>query len=284
MFGATIDYWLLRPLAHGRNRATEEELDARAESVVFDPQIARRRLDKLVARFEGHFRIDPKLSYLDVGCGRGDLALAFVQAGATDVTGIDVSRRNVEAARATTARMNGQYRPNFICADINKWQSDRKYDVVISHEALEHINDPDKFIKSLAHLLQPDGVAFLAFGPLFHSPVGDHLDEFFRIALPWRGVLFSEAALLKLREELFRPGDPVERFQDVLTGLNLMRFSEFLRYVDDADFDLRFMNVNPQLKSLPPAHWVSQILIRSPLRDYFAISVYAMLSHRGNGT
>ena len=57
MFGETIDYWLLRPIAHSRNRATEEELNARAEETKpFDPIAAQRRLNKLVFRFEGNFR------------------------------------------------------------------------------------------------------------------------------------------------------------------------------------------------------------------------------------
>src|SRR5258707_7092837 len=117
MFGAKIDYWLLRPLAHGDNRATEEELNARArETMAFDAKKARLRLDKLIARFEGRFQIEAKRSYLDVGCGRGDLALAMVQAGATDVTGIDIIERQVEEAKITAQRFGGKFPPNFMCA------------------------------------------------------------------------------------------------------------------------------------------------------------------------
>jgi SAM-dependent methyltransferase len=286
MFGEKIDYWLLRPLAHNRNRATEEELNASAREIkAFDPVRARLRLEKLVTRFEGSLRIDPKLAYIDVGCGPGDLALAFIQAGATDVTGVDLVERQIDAARVAAKQVGGRCCPDFICADINTWQPNRRYDVVVSHEALEHISQPDKFISSLTRLLKPEGVAFLAFGPMFHSPVGDHLGEFFRIQLPWRGVLFSEKALMRLRKEFFRPGDPVDRFQDTVGGgLNLMRFSEFLSYTQKAALDVRFLSINPQFKSIPPIYWISEILTRSPLvRDYFVISVYAMLKRADNG-
>jgi SAM-dependent methyltransferase len=279
MFGQSIDYWLLRPLVHCNNRASEEELDVRArETKPFDAVKARRRLEKLMVRFEGNLRIDPNTSYVDVGCGHGDLALALTQAGATDVTGVDIVERHVAEAAVTTQRVEVGYRPTFVCADINTWRTDKLFDVVISNEALEHIAQPDEFIRSLGRILKPGGVAFLAFGPLFHSPVGDHLNEFFRVELPWRGVLFSEKALLRLRQEFFRPGDPIDRFQDMVGGLNLMRFSEFLRYVSEAGLDLDFLSVNPQLKSIPPLHWISEILRRIPVvRDYFVTSVYAVL-------
>jgi SAM-dependent methyltransferase len=279
MFGQTVDYWLLRPLAHSNNRASEEELDARAtETKPFDAVKAGRRLQKLMVRFEGNLRIDPNLSYVDVGCGHGDLALALIQAGATDVTGVDIVDRHVAEAMVTAQGVEVTHRPRFVCADINTWRTDRLFDVVISNEALEHIAQPDEFIRSLGRILKPGGVAFLAFGPLFHSPVGDHLNEFFRVELPWRGVLFSEKALLRLRLEFHRPGDAVDRFQDMVGGLNLMRFSEFLSYVSEAGFDLDFLNINPQLKSIPPLYWISEILRRIPLvRDYFVTSVYAVL-------
>ena len=285
MFGEKIDYWLLRPLAHNRNRATEEELNASAREIkAFDPFRAHLELEKLVTRFEGRLRIDPKLTYLDVGCGTGDLALALIQAGATDVTGVDLVERQIDAARVAAKQAGGTCCPDFICADINTWQPNRRYDVVVSHEALEHISQPDKFLSSLTRLLKPEGVAFLAFGPMFHSPVGDHLGEFFRIQLPWRGVLFSEKALMRLRKEFFRPGDPVDRFQDTVGGLNLMRFSEFLSYTQKAALDVRFLSLNPQLKSIPPMYWISEMLTRTPLvRDYFVISVYAMLKRADNG-
>ncbi len=57
---------------------------------------------------------------------------------------------------------------------------------------------------------------------LLHSPFGDHLWGFFRVQIPWRGILFSQEALLRLRQDCFRPGDGVSRSQDVAGGPNLM--------------------------------------------------------------
>jgi hypothetical protein len=121
----------------------------------------------------------------------------------------------------------------------------------------------------------------LAFGPLFHSPLGDHMDGFFRIQIPWRGVVFSEKAILRLRRECYRLTDLADQYQDISGGLNLMRYSKFLEYVDATGWKFKFLRVNPQLRQFPVLYYLSNILIRRPLiRDYFAMSVYAILRQR----
>lgn len=278
MLGKKIDYWLLRPLVHSRNRTTEEDLNRQARSLPFNPEAAQERLARLISRFGGNLRIQPNLAYLDVGCGLGDLTLALVQAGALDVTGIDLMGRNIQAARIAAEQQQGSSTTMFIQGDIRSWEPHRRFDVIISNEALEHIDAPDRFIRSLVRLLKPDGRAFLAFGPLFHSPFGDHLWGFFRLQIPWRGILFSQEALLRLRQEFFRPGDGVSRFQDVAGGLNLMRYSDFIRYVTEAGLEFEFLSINPQAKQIWPASVISRALVKLPwVRDYFAMSVYATL-------
>ncbi|MEE9270137.1 MAG: class I SAM-dependent methyltransferase [Candidatus Krumholzibacteria bacterium] len=275
-----LQYWLLRPLVHGCNRATEEELNQTArEGPTLDLRAGQQRLAKLIARLEGRLRIQPDLSYLDVGCGSGDLACALIQAGARDVTGIDIVSRNIEAARSTVSQvLRNESSPIFVHADINTWEPAHRYDVVFSHEALEHIDRPDRFIQSLTRLMKPNGCAVLAFGPLFHSPIGDHLWGFFRVQIPWRGLIFSEKVLLQLRREFFRLTDNALRFQDITGGLNLMRYSEFLKYVSEAGLEFEFLSINPQLKRIRPLYHLSRGLVRLPVvQDYFVVSVYAIL-------
>jgi len=282
MFGNRIDYWLLRPFVHSRNRATEEELNTRfAAGNSFTINAAMSRVEKLVARFEGRFPINNKLRYLDVGCGNGDICIALAKAGCKSLTGVDIMLRNIQCAKSNAAKMKVESKVNFVCKDINNWIQDQKYDVVLSHEALEHIGQPGLFLQSLARLINKDGSVFLAFGPLFHSPLGDHLNGFFRICIPWRGVLFSEKALLRLRREFYRPTDPAESFEEMAGGLNHMRYSQFLAYVNEAGLDLRYLSINPQLRMFPLLHRISNGLVRIPrIRDYVTISVYAMLKLR----
>jgi hypothetical protein len=76
MLGAKLDYMLLRPLTHERNRETEEEINEDLlQDCAFDLSGATARLSKLFTRLEGHFPINSSLRYLDIACGTGDITL-----------------------------------------------------------------------------------------------------------------------------------------------------------------------------------------------------------------
>jgi 2-polyprenyl-3-methyl-5-hydroxy-6-metoxy-1,4-benzoquinol methylase len=279
MFGSTIDYWILRPLTHNRKLESEEELDARfSHSSMIDMAAAIRRVLKLQSRLQGRFPIQPDLRYLDIGCGTGDITLALAKLGAGKVTGLDFLPRYISAAVANSERVQLGDRVEFVCCDVHDWTPPHRYDVVISHEALEHIRDPKGLLARLSALVESKGIAVLAFGPLFPSPFGDHMGGFFRVPVPWRGVLFSEEAVLRLRRMQYRPTDPAASYPEIAGGLNLLRYSEFLRHVAETGWEFDFLAVNPQLARVPPLYWMSNALVRTPLvRDYVASSVYTIL-------
>ena len=278
MLGDTLDYWLLKTLAHRRNIATEAELDARAAASspqAFDAQMPK--LEKLLRRFGEHLPIDPGKSYLDMGCGTGELTLALAGMGAGRITGVDFLPRSIDTARAHAARI-GAANVSFACADLHEWQPPKKYDVLLSFDAFEHIDDPRAFLLRMKALLAPGGVAVVCFGPLFHSPFGDHMWGFFRVQLPWRGVLFSEGAMLRVRRECFRPTDPARRLSEIAGGLNRMRYSEFIGHVHATGWAFDFLAVNTFLRQGSLARKVSDGLARLPgIRDYVPHNVYAVL-------
>ncbi len=279
MLGETLDYLFLRSLAHGRNRATEEQLDslfgnAPAESL----DEALPKLRKLVDRFEGHLPIEPGLSYLDMGCGSGELTIAFSRLGIRRITGVDFLPRYIDRAQAHARRIGGGEAVRFICRDLRTWLPEEKYDVLLSFDAFEHIDDPGAFLRRMTDFAAPGGIAVLAFGPLFHSPFGDHMWDFFRLQIPWRGLLFSERAMLRVRKEYFRPTDPASAYREIAGGLNLVRYSEFLRQVSDAGWEFDYLAVNTFLNRLPPLRFVCDMVTRVPVvRDYFVHNVYAVL-------
>src|SRR6266851_2082431 len=200
MLGTTLDYLILRGLAHSRNLATEEQLDSRSSQISaesFEEEIPKFR--KIVGRFEGHLPVDPGLRYLDMGCGTGELTIAFAKLGVRRITGVDFLPRHIERAKAYAVQLGMGRGVQFICRDLRAWVPEEKYDVLLSFDALEHIEDPKTFLRKMTDFIAPGGIAVLAFGPLFHSPFGDHMYGFFRLQIPWRGVLFSEQAMLRVR-------------------------------------------------------------------------------------
>jgi cyclopropane fatty-acyl-phospholipid synthase-like methyltransferase len=279
MLGTGLDYLILRGLATRQNMATEAELDERFAQVSlesFDAEMPK--FNRVIDRFEGHLPIDPSLRYLDMGCGTGELTIAFAKLGIQDITGVDFLARAIARARGYARKFDVESQAHFVCSDVHGFRPERPFDVLLSFDALEHIDNPRAFLIKMADWVAPGGVAVLAFGPLFHSPFGDHMWEFFRVQIPWRGVLFSEAAILRVRREYFRPTDPKTRYQDIAEGLNRMRYSEFVSHVHAAGWYFDYLAVNTFLYRLPPLRRVSDTLMRVPgLGDYFAHNVYAVL-------
>jgi SAM-dependent methyltransferase len=279
MFGEKLDYLLLRPFAYKRNIATEEELDRRAGHVSLQSvEAGAARLQERIKRFAGAFPINPELHYLDMGCGTGELTIALAKMGCKHVTGVDFVPRNITTCQQHAEQLGLGNAVEFICQDLNNWVPQAKYDVLLSFDAFEHIDAPDRFLRKMADFVAPDGVAVLAFGPLYHSPFGDHQWDFYRVQIPWRGALFSEKAQLKIRRKCFRPTDRAETIKDVVGGMNRMRYSEFVRYVGNAGWQFSFLAVNPFLKRLSPLYHASNAVSRMPvLKDFFVHSVYAIL-------
>jgi len=275
-------YYLLRCLAHRRERATEEQLDA-AAGRISEPDVAHGvgKAHKLIARFKGRIPADPDLSYLDMGCGGGDLTIALGQLGLRKVTGVDFLARNIERARALAVKHGLSGRIEFVCADLRAWEPPRRYDVLLSFDAMEHIAEPKAFLERMKSFITPSGTALLAFGPLFHSPFGDHMWGFFRVQIPWRGLLFPENAVLRARREFFRPTDPATRYSEIAGGLNLMRYCEFLAMVEETGWEFEWLAVNTFLERYPLLQRISDALMRiSVVQDYFAHNVYCVLRLR----
>ena len=277
MFGERLDYRLLRRLAHPANRAAEAELEARFFSPLKDPQAAQQKLEKILRRFRGRVPIDASLRYLDMGCGTGEVTIGFARLGARRVTGVDFLSRSIAVAKRNACLAGVEGCVDFRCEDLLRWQPEERFDVLLSFDALEHIADPGRFLCRMADFLAPGGIAVVAFGPLFHSPFGDHMGEFFRWQVPWRGVLFNENAVMRVRREFYRPTDPARRYREVAGGLNLMRYSEFRRYLRAAGWQASFLRVNAFFANGPLDRLCQASGALPVLKDYLIHNVYAVL-------
>ena len=276
MFGDTVDYWLLKSLAHARNRATEEELD-REGSTSLLPGQEGAKLPKLLERFEGHFPIAPGLRYLDMGCGSGELTLELARKAGGNVAGVDYLPRFVERARSLAHAQGLEDKVRFWCADLHAWTPPHLFDVVFSFDALEHIDNPGAFLRRMSDFVAPGGVAAVCFGPMFHSPFGDHMGEFFSVQVPWRGILFSERAVMRVRREFYRPTDPAQRYREVAGGLNLMRYSDFLADARETGWRFRYLRTNAFLRNGPLRRLNGAVCAIPRVRDYFIHNVYAVM-------
>ncbi len=91
---------------------------------------------------------------LDSACGSGYGSYHISNSGATSVLGIDISGESVDLAKSRYQNQNLQFR-KADCSDLRILNE--KFDVIVSFETLEHLNDPKLFIRSAAESLNPGG-------------------------------------------------------------------------------------------------------------------------------
>ena len=101
------------------------------------------------------------LTLLDVGCGGGLIAEPMRRLG-FEVTAVDASSENIGTARAHAAmtRLDIAYR----AATVEQLEAEGAgpFDVVLTMEVIEHVADPEAFVRSCSRLLKPGGIMIVA--------------------------------------------------------------------------------------------------------------------------
>jgi len=95
------------------------------------------------------------MSLFEVGIGACECLLAAREMGYEPVFGIDVIERHVEDAKKL-------YGLDTETADFNEYKSDRKWDIIIMGDVLEHVDDPVQAIEKAASLLSDEGALWIS--------------------------------------------------------------------------------------------------------------------------
>lgn len=120
--------------------------------------------------------VHPGQSVLDFGCGPG-LLISFLQGrGFTNATGFDAH----------------------VSSFSNRAALERRYDVILSQDVIEHMEEPSEFIQELADLVEPNGIVCIG------TPRADGIDlqaaETYSLSLhvPYHRHILSEKVLLAM--------------------------------------------------------------------------------------
>jgi len=100
------------------------------------------------------------MSLFEVGIGACECLLAAQEIG-YETFGIDVIERHVEDAK-------NKYGLDAEAIDFLEFESDRKWDVIIMGDVLEHVSDPDMALAKAESLLHDDGALWIS-TPTFES-------------------------------------------------------------------------------------------------------------------
>ena len=129
---------------------------------LFNPTRIAFIKEKLIS----HFKLDSdsekpfkNINILDIGCGGGLLCEPLKRLGAT-VTGIDASKQNIEVAKFHANEMNLNI--DYIHCEPEKLKINKKFNVILNMEVVEHVSNIDLFIEHCSKLIEKNGIMFVA--------------------------------------------------------------------------------------------------------------------------
>jgi len=123
------------------------------------------RIEYILEKTSAHFQRSNKefplkgLKFLDIGCGGGLMSEPMSRLGA-DVTGIDASFKNIEIAKLHAKK--DDLKINYLNTSPEKMGENKKYDVILNLEIVEHVEDVNLYFRSCAKLLKKNGLMFTA--------------------------------------------------------------------------------------------------------------------------
>ena len=127
----------------------------------FNPVRIKYIKDNIIKKFNLNSSNKPlkTINILDIGCGGGLLSEPMSRLGAS-VVGIDASKKNIEVAKFHAKK--NKLKINYICASPEILKIQKKFDVILSMEIVEHVEDINFFIKKSSELLKKNGLMFIA--------------------------------------------------------------------------------------------------------------------------
>lgn len=172
---------------------------------------------------------------LDIGCGCGYLSNVIYENGRDKIVGVDISKESIEYAHEKYPTIS------FVCEDINKFASERKYDVCLAIMALNNIPCMKKFFCSVKHILLDVGKVILVvphpcFWPQHHLTVDEYayLDE--------KPYIYSFST--KGRKDYLSPiiffHRTLESYVHCIynSGFKIIKFQELIEYPEQKEPDI----------------------------------------------
>ena len=127
----------------------------------FNPIRIKYIKDNIIKNFNLKNKTKPLsgVDILDIGCGGGLLSEPMSRLGA-NVTGIDASDKNIKIAKLHSKKNNLKIK--YLCSSPEKIKIEKKFDVILNMEIIEHVEDVDFFLESCSKLLKENGIMFVA--------------------------------------------------------------------------------------------------------------------------
>lgn len=117
-------------------------------------KVEKRLLEDHIARYEYAKKYSKNSDILDIACGYG-YGSEILGLDCKSYTGVDIKKELIENARIKYGLNNK--RVNFIEGDACTFASEKKYDLVVSLETIEHIQEYRKVVETLVKSVRSNG-------------------------------------------------------------------------------------------------------------------------------
>jgi len=121
-------------------------------------QINDLRLSFINKNIKNNFGKIEGLKLLDIGCGGGLLSEEMAKLGCI-VTGIDAGKNNIKVAKLHAQQSGLDI--NYLCCDMSGLDK-TKFDIILNMEVIEHVPNPNLFIKESCEFLDKNGCMFIS--------------------------------------------------------------------------------------------------------------------------
>lgn len=135
---------------------TGERIVPQAENC--EPNFASRMYQEHIARYLFASQITASKTVVDIGCGVGYGSQRLGELGAAYVHAFDLSKDAIRHARIHYAHPNVHYE----VANAEDFTVDRKFDVAICFELIEHVRNPRAVMKKIKQALGSDGILVMS--------------------------------------------------------------------------------------------------------------------------
>ncbi|MCX7021087.1 MAG: class I SAM-dependent methyltransferase [bacterium] len=231
-------------------------------------------------RFWSRLGIKPPLAdrvIADVGCGHGAMCFRLARDGAVRVVGIDTNASIIGFARDRLEENFSEYRNRveFHLGGLEDFDPAVRFDYIVSKDTFEHVEDLGRLLVEIRVRLKPGGLLLLGFGPLYNSPLGDHLGA--EIPIPWGHLLFREEWLVRRLNE--RHSRELKSLRDL--GLNGLSSADYRRLFDRSGLECLQYRTNRSKGSTPAVRLIYGLALAlsgiPELREYLTLSIFAVL-------
>ncbi len=118
------------------------------------------RNDEIISTILDNAAVTEGKVILDVACGTGVLIPDYLKRKVASVTGIDISPKMAEIAKAKFP----QPEVTILCGDVESTYFGKQFDCIVVYNAFPHFPDPEHLIATLSSLLKPGGTLTVAHG------------------------------------------------------------------------------------------------------------------------